>query len=84
MANSEALPPSGGLQVVLDLENGLELEDLRGRVRTYAIAGAYDGSLKVLRRRVGAALALDKPDHRAAVLAWLCQWGCRASILRVR
>jgi hypothetical protein len=77
MAHSEALPTSHGLHVVLDLENGLELEDLHERVRTYAIATAYDGSLKILRRRVGAALSLDNPDHRAAVLAWLRQWGCR-------
>jgi hypothetical protein len=62
---------------VLDLENGLELEDLRERVRSYAVATAYDGSLKILRRHIGVALALEKPDHRAAVLAWLRQWGCR-------
>ena len=77
MAHLEALAPSGGLRVVLDLENGLELEDLRERVRTYAISAVYDGSLKIFRRHVGVALVLEKADHRAAVLAWLRQWGCR-------
>ena len=33
--------------------------------------------LNVLRRRVGANLRSRNPDHRAAVLAWLRQWGCR-------
>src|SRR5689334_7391110 len=77
MSHGDALAGSRGLSVVLDLENGLELDDLRKRVGEYRIATGYDGSLNILRRRVGATLRLDSADHRTAVLAWLRQWGCR-------
>ncbi len=68
---------STGLKVVLDLERGLDLDDLRERVSNYAIATDYDDSLAILKHHVGAALDLGNADHRKAVLAWLRQWGCR-------
>jgi hypothetical protein len=77
MRHSDALAGSLGLRVVLDLERGLDLDDLRKRVGEYRIATDYDGSLNILRRRVGGTLRLDSADHRTAVLAWLRQWGCR-------
>ena len=77
MSHGDALAGSRGLSVVLDLESGLGLDDLRKRVGEYKIATDYDGSLNILRRRVGATLRLDSADHRTAVLAWLRQWGCR-------
>lgn len=77
MSRDVALAGSRGLSTVLNLERGLDLDDLRERVRRYAIASAYDGSLLTLRRRIGAALELEKADHRSALLTWLRQWGCR-------
>ncbi len=66
-----------GLDVVLDLERGLSIDDLRERVTAYAVATDYDDSLNILNRRTGASLDLGNADHRTAVLAWLRQWGCR-------
>jgi hypothetical protein len=77
MSRDVALAGSRGLSAVLDLERGLDLDDLRARVRRYAIASGYDGSLLTLKRRIGAALELEKADHRSALLTWLRQWGCR-------
>lgn len=79
MNHGGAFAGSRGLSAVLDLERGLDLDDLRKRVGEYGIATDYDGSLNVLRRRIGATLQLDSADHRTAVLAWLRQWGCRGS-----
>jgi hypothetical protein len=31
----------------------------------------------MLKRRIGVALELEKPDHQSALLRWLRQWGCR-------
>jgi hypothetical protein len=62
---------------VLDLERGLALDDLRERVRKYEIETGFDSRLIMLKRRIGPALELANADHRAAVLAWLRQWGCR-------
>jgi hypothetical protein len=77
MSRDVALRGSRGLRAVLDLERGLDLEDLRELVRRYAIISDYDGSLLTLRRRIGPALELEKVDHRSALLEWLRQWGCR-------
>ena len=66
MTAADGVLTSPGVDVVLDLENGLELDDLRKRVGNYAVATDYDGSLNVLRRRVGANLRLHNPDHRVA------------------
>jgi hypothetical protein len=68
---------SPGLRVVLDLEIGLTIEDLIEGVRAYAIASDYDGSLIILKQRTGATIDLRSADHRAGVLTWLRQWGCR-------
>jgi hypothetical protein len=77
MTDGDGLPASLGLKVLLDLERGLALDDLRERVGNYAVETGYDSSLNILRERVGAALDLGNADHRAAVLSWLRQWGCR-------
>jgi len=66
-----------GLSVVLDLERGLDLNDLRERVSDYAIVTDYDDSLNVLQRRTGTAIDFMRAAHRTALLAWLRQWGCR-------
>ena len=77
MSHDATLAGSRGLSAVLDLERGLDLEDLRKRVGSYAIVTAYDGSFLRLKRRIGAALELEKADHRSSLLTWLRQWGCR-------
>jgi hypothetical protein len=77
MSRDAALAGSRGLSAVLDLERGLDLEDLRKRVGKYAIVTVFDGSLLRLKRCIGAALELEKADHRSSLLAWLRQWGCR-------
>jgi hypothetical protein len=77
MYHNVALAGSRGLSAVLDLERGLDLADLREHAGKYAIASAYDGSLLRLKHRIGAALELEKADHRSALLTWLRQWGCR-------
>jgi hypothetical protein len=77
MSHVAALEGSRGLRALLDLEGGLDLDDLRALVRRYAITSDYDGSLLVLKGRIGPALALEKVDHRSALLEWLRQWGCR-------
>jgi len=66
-----------GLDVILDLERGLFIEDLRERVTAYAVASDYDDSLNTLTGRTGSSLDLANGDHRRAVLTWLRQWGCR-------
>lgn len=77
MTHDRFLARSPGLEVVLDLERGLSIDDLRERVGAYAIASDYDDSLSILNRRTGASLDLGNADHRTAVLTWLRQWGCR-------
>lgn len=77
MTDVDALAMSPGLRVVLDMERGLDLEDLRQRVGDYATATGYDASLSTLRERTGGVVDLANNDHRTAVLAWLRQWGCR-------
>jgi hypothetical protein len=74
MSTSDPLATSRGLRVVLDLENGLTVEDLIEGVRAYAIATDYDGSLNILKRRTGATVDLRSADDRSAVLTWLRQW----------
>jgi hypothetical protein len=77
MIPSDALETSLGLAVVLDLERGLALDELRARVSDYATATDYDASLVALRAQTGAELDLGEADHRRALLTWLRQWGCR-------
>jgi len=77
MSTSDPLATSLGMRVILDLENGLAIEDLIEGVRAYAVATGYDGSLNVLKQRTGATIDLRNADHRTAVLTWLRQWGCR-------
>jgi hypothetical protein len=77
MTHGDVLAPSLGLEVLLDLERGLALDDLRERLGDYATATGYDESLNILMHRTGAALDLGNVDHRTAVLTWLRQWGCR-------
>ncbi len=77
MSHDDTLAGSRGLSAVLALECGLDLDDIRERVSRYAIASAYDGSLRILKRRIGAALELNMADHQSALLTWLRQWGCR-------
>ena len=57
-----------GWGAVLDLERGLDLDDLRHRVGRYATATDYDGSLRIFKRRIGAAFDLGKPDHPSELL----------------
>ena len=66
MIAADGVLTSPGVDVVLDPEKGIDLDDLRKRVGSYAVATDYDGSLNVLRRRVGANLRLHNPDHRVA------------------
>lgn len=75
--NGNGVAASLGLKVVLDLERGLALDDLRRRVDDYAAATGYDGSLNILKHHTGVALDLENADHRTAVMTWLRQWGCR-------
>ncbi len=77
MILSDVLQSSLGLTVVLDLERGLALDDLRERVTAYATATDYDDSLVTLKASTGTELDLAKADHRTALLTWLRQWGCR-------
>jgi hypothetical protein len=84
MTEGGGLVSSLGLAVVLDLEMGLEVEDLRNRADDYARATGYDVSLNELRRRVGPALDLGIADHRTAVLAGCGNGDVAASTSRVR
>jgi hypothetical protein len=77
MSHDPALAGSRGLTTILDLERGLDLGDLRGRVSRYAIASGYDRRLRMFKGRIGAALELDNADHQSVLLDWLRQWGCR-------
>lgn len=66
-----------GLTVLVDLERGLTLGELRAQVGSYAASTAYDRTLRQFIERTSPALNLGVADHRSAMLVWLRSWGCR-------
>lgn len=69
--------PSLGLRALLELEGGVEPEDLRRYLKLYEQATGYDRSLGRLRAAIGPGLDLESTVHRDSLLEWLRAWGCR-------
>jgi len=68
---------SPGLEALMELEEGLDLVDLTGRIRVYEQTTDYDRALIELQQMSVGSLDLFNAEHRRALLRWLRAWGCR-------